>query len=489
MPSLHLENSIVDDRYEVRRRLNHGSYAEIYEAFDLERSRRPVIIKALNTSLQGTPEEDLERTLIENFQNEAIALDTVSHPNVIRRLGHGTAADLAGTPFHYIVLEYMSGGDLMAVCRRGPLSLTQTLYYARQICEALEEAHTRGIIHRDIKPNNLLISADERIIKITDFGVAKLSIANVNADVTRVGTDAYAPPEHSPNADTGGLRERLTPSADVYSLAKTIYTALTGRAPRQFVRLPIGELPPHLASQAWGPALLAILRRATATSPADRYPTVGEFWADLALLLEQARDDEDERTHVRPREGLRHVAPMPPAAPMPQFKPQHNTGGRVVEAASPPRIVVTLEEPRAVPAPAGRASQPADPVDEEPYSFREDLRDLVGRGAGLRIGVLVVVLGLFGGVAGVYYGVQQFVVARVQRQATVTAMTLTLRDGPSQQSNAIGLLPSETRVRILRQEADGPWCEVKVTRWGGPVDSEQPDQGWVNSKFLDVDAP
>src|SRR6185369_1289165 len=67
MPSLQLENSIVDDRYEIRRRLNHGSYAEIYEAFDLERSRRPVIIKALNTALQGTPARDLERTLVENF--------------------------------------------------------------------------------------------------------------------------------------------------------------------------------------------------------------------------------------------------------------------------------------------------------------------------------------------------------------------------------------------------------------------------------------
>src|SRR5687768_1310082 len=103
MPSLSLEHSIVDERYEVRKRLNQGSYAEIYHAFDLANDRFPVIIKALNTSLQGTPEADLERTLIENFQNEAFALDTVRHPNVVQRLGHGTAADLAGVPFHYLV--------------------------------------------------------------------------------------------------------------------------------------------------------------------------------------------------------------------------------------------------------------------------------------------------------------------------------------------------------------------------------------------------
>src|SRR4051812_42870708 len=118
MPSLTLENSIVDERYEVRRRLNHGSYAEIYEAYDLERKRKPVIIKALNTHLQGTPDADLERTLVENFQNEALALDAVRHPGVVQRLGHGTAADLHGVPFHYLVLEYMSGGDLLSRCRK-----------------------------------------------------------------------------------------------------------------------------------------------------------------------------------------------------------------------------------------------------------------------------------------------------------------------------------------------------------------------------------
>src|SRR5688572_29090550 len=121
MPSLTLENSIVDERYEVRRRLNHGSYAEIYEAFDLERKRRPVIIKALNTHLQGTPDAELERTLVENFQNEAYALDAVRHRSVVQRLGHGTAADLNGVPFHYLVLEFVGGGDLMERCRRRAL--------------------------------------------------------------------------------------------------------------------------------------------------------------------------------------------------------------------------------------------------------------------------------------------------------------------------------------------------------------------------------
>ncbi|HZN10757.1 MAG TPA: hypothetical protein VFC61_03705, partial [Blastocatellia bacterium] len=105
MPELRLENSLVDERYEIRERLGLGSYAEIFVARDRVAGGQEVVIKALNTSLQGTPEEELERTLIENFQNEAVALDAVRHPHVILRVGHGTAADLRGVPFHYLVLE------------------------------------------------------------------------------------------------------------------------------------------------------------------------------------------------------------------------------------------------------------------------------------------------------------------------------------------------------------------------------------------------
>src|SRR5262245_37569852 len=96
---LRLENSIVDERYYVERCLGRGSYAEIFLAFDHRHNELPVIIKALNVSLQGTPDVELKRTLIENFQNEAIALDKVRHPHIIRRLGHGSAADLSGTVF------------------------------------------------------------------------------------------------------------------------------------------------------------------------------------------------------------------------------------------------------------------------------------------------------------------------------------------------------------------------------------------------------
>src|SRR5438477_7293828 len=123
--------------YEIEQCLSRGSYAEIYMARDLaatDEQFRKVVIKALNVLLQGYQDQDLERTLIQNFQNEAIALDRVRHPNIISRLGHGTAIDLNGTAFHYIVLEYLGGGDLSALSRSQPLGFTRAMFYLQQVC-------------------------------------------------------------------------------------------------------------------------------------------------------------------------------------------------------------------------------------------------------------------------------------------------------------------------------------------------------------------
>src|SRR2546423_2471263 len=235
MSELKLLQCRLDGRYDVEECLSHGSYAEIYVARDgaaTDERFRHVVIKALNVLLQGYQDADLERTLIQNFQNEAIALDRVRHANIISRLGHGTALDLNGTAFHYIVLEYLSGGDLAALSRREPLELNRGLSYLQQICSGLSHAHECGVIHRDIKPQNLLLTADRETVKIADFGVAKLEAAD--GAITRVGTNIYAAPEHNPLVQTSPLdsgslsggHAPLTPAADIYSLAKTGYTII-----------------------------------------------------------------------------------------------------------------------------------------------------------------------------------------------------------------------------------------------------------------------
>src|SRR6185369_3890179 len=152
--------------------LGRGSYAEIFVARDVLASptspHNTVVIKALNAYLQDELDEDLERTLIENFQNEAIALDRVRHPNIISRLGHGTARDLNGRTFHYLVLEYLAGGDLQRLCRERSLETRRALDYVEQICAGLRHAHGKGVIHRDIKPHNLLLTRDLDTVKIAD---------------------------------------------------------------------------------------------------------------------------------------------------------------------------------------------------------------------------------------------------------------------------------------------------------------------------------
>src|SRR5438876_5793623 len=144
MKELSLENCRLDKRYDIRERLGQGSYAEVFLARDIlastQSSHSQVVIKALNVFLQDDLDDDLERTLVENFQNEAIALDRVRHPNIISRLGHGTAIDLEGTTFHYLVLEYLSGGDMAALARRSALSIEKALAYLEQVCSGLAHA-------------------------------------------------------------------------------------------------------------------------------------------------------------------------------------------------------------------------------------------------------------------------------------------------------------------------------------------------------------
>src|SRR3569832_2398602 len=144
MSELKLLQSRLDGRYDILERRGGGSYAEIYVANDnaaREGEPRTIVIKALNLYLQDAPDVELERTLVSNFQNEAVALDRVRHPNVINRLGHGTAININGTTFHYIVLEYLPGGDLFAQTNTRPLSLQRSLFFLEQVCSVLAHAH------------------------------------------------------------------------------------------------------------------------------------------------------------------------------------------------------------------------------------------------------------------------------------------------------------------------------------------------------------
>ena len=524
MPQLKLENSLVDERYEVRERLSLGSYAEIFVARDRQANGQEIVIKALNTHLQGTPDADLENTLIENFQNEAVALDAVRHPHVILRLGHGTAADLNGVPFHYLVLEYLPGGDLLKLCKSCPgnaLDLQRALFYFKQVCEGLAYAHSKGVIHRDLKPNNFLLSRDQTMLKVADFGVAKIAHEE-NAEITRVGADIYAPPEHHPDESRGHVG-RLTASADIYSMAKSFYTLMSGRAPSQFNRRPITALPDAMSQQPWAGSLLRVLQRATAEKPQDRYATIIEFWSELANVATHTQPAtsfvaiEDDATRVRPKDvkdELKVAPPKMPARPeQPEFasllevSPAHittSTPTAFPAVAERRKIVVNFEQPKpALPAAVANATPAKPPI--SPAQSRTPQNTDVSMESFMapmwrRVAVAALAVLFLATLVSVYR------YAREKRTHAPTANTpnnpptkffgeqlevitdgLTVRGGPGASFDKLGEITQNSKHKVLSKNANG-WVQIEISEWSPRYPAAAQKQGWVNgnAKFVNI---
>jgi serine/threonine protein kinase len=516
MTELKLQNCRLDGRYDVQDCLGRGSYAEIYVARDrAAKDGMPpmVVIKALNVFLQGVPDLDLERTLIENFQNEAVALDRVRHPNVISRLGHGTAIDLVGTTFHYLVLEYMTGGDLATLCRIKPLPLKDTLFYLEQVCQGLAHAHRGGVIHRDIKPQNLLLSANHEVVKIADFGVAKLEATE--GAITRVGTNVYAAPEHNPVVQTGSLdlgfhpnhQPQLTPAADIFSLAKTTYTLLVGEAPRKFSHHQIAYLPPEISHHEWAPSVLRVLRRATEMKPESRYQTVQDFWDDLSDAglppTRPLRAQENGRAqNRRPSASLLENSEAPPLSVTPPPRPRFNSSQELKQAQGSgkerPRIVVRVAEhdAQAAPlAPRQKAREIIDALSDAPLKRKERPNDgppaLSGRLARFVVavslilafaGMLLATHSYFRGKWPLWKGSQPVTTQREAVVGVVTTVQANIRSAPQMNANVIGTLDRGRRVRVFGLNDNKTWYEVETfAEDGQPV-----VHGWMSKNVIDI---
>ncbi len=501
MKELSLNNTRLDGRYDIRRTLGQGSYAEIYVARDAlaatQSPHKSVVIKALNVFLQNDLDVDLERTLVENFQNEAIALDRVRHPNVISRLGHGTARDLRGTIFHYLVLEYLPGGDLAKSCREKSLNLSQALFYLEQVCAGLGHAHENGIIHRDIKPQNLLLTADRQTAKIADFGVAR--VTQSDSPITRVGTNMFAPPEHSPifAGNTGTLTfTKLTPAADIYSLAKSAYVLITCESPRFFTNQPVTELPFVMRQKPWAGDLIKILNKATQNDSRERYQTVNDFWQDLSkikLLAEEEDRDAETKIFTAP-----HQIPQPHIAAgytsnAPQ-KPVFNTSRDLklknnFSISDNAPLVVRLDNQNfnhSLNAQPPTIEKEIVPDYEELPKLRRTRQNVLRRFA-----VFIIFLGLF---AGILYGTHNYLRGRgvlpqignpFKTQIGKVNTDLNLRPAPTTKNDPIGMAPKDSRVKIL--SANDNWYEIEVVEYSRPKDNPNYiDRGWVYAKYVDV---
>jgi serine/threonine protein kinase len=515
MKELKLKQCRLDDRYNIIECLGRGSYAEIYLAQDSKTQHAPsngeVVIKALNVLLQGDIDSDLERTLIENFQNEAIALDRVRHHNIISRLGHGTAIDLSGAIFHYLVLEYLPGGDIFKLCKNRPMPLKQTMYYLEQVCAGLSHAHEQGVIHRDIKPQNLLLTKDRRKVKIADFGVAKIGAHEGN--ITRVGTNIYAAPEHNPqiqtaqlaSGETNFIKPKLTPAADIYSLAKTVYVMLTGESPRRFESHSIKDLPLTVSNQPWANEVLRVLQKATKTNPIERFQSVRDFLEELTHATSTAnlaaiKANEDTKSIDFESEAKELTNNTPP---QPHFDSTHNLQNQNIplKESERPRIVVQFNDSQPLNQqpiqPVGQNARdiinkmPDIPLQQNKPQEQKPSSPLASTFKSFLVGVCILIA-----FTSMLLATHYFFRGRaiwnsgattnntdpiIGREGTTTT-NVNLRPDPSAKNKSIGIAEKGTTVKILA--VSGDWYRVQITNRPRPKNPNWADEGWIHKDYV-----
>ncbi len=278
----------IDGRYVLRRDVGLGGIGRVFEAVH-RFTGHSVVIKLVGDGAPSNLREELRARLV----REARSLATLRHPNIISIFDGGVLSD--GTPF--LVMEMLEGRTLEGlIAARGRLTVEDTVGAALQLCDALEAAHVAGIVHRDVKPRNVLVVRDHvgrETVKIVDFGIARVEANDDRLTATGVvlGTGAYMSPEQLLAADDVG------PASDVYSLGVTMFECLTGRVPyvgtyqQVLLQLATPDPLPEVASvrpETPGP-LSDVVRRAMEPDLAARTGTTSELRQALKRAFVGAR--------------------------------------------------------------------------------------------------------------------------------------------------------------------------------------------------------
>jgi eukaryotic-like serine/threonine-protein kinase len=272
-----MRGGTVDGRYLLGEFLGGGGMGEVYLAHD-EVLDRDVALKVLRSRYAGDEE------FAERFRREARSAAGLSHPNIVQVYDRGETED--GTS--YIAMEYVPGGTLKErMERRGPFGAGETAAVGAQIADALGAAHEQGVIHRDIKPQNVLVSASGDL-KVTDFGIARAASAvTSSASGAIFGTAGYISPEQA-------MGEPVGPASDLYSLGVILYEMLTGELPftadnsiavcMKHVTEPLR--PPKRVNPEIPEGMDAVVATLLAKRPADRYAGAAELMTDLERVQE-----------------------------------------------------------------------------------------------------------------------------------------------------------------------------------------------------------
>jgi eukaryotic-like serine/threonine-protein kinase len=303
-----LIDTLFDGRYRIQRKLGAGGMADVYLAEDQELGRR-IAIKILN----GRHANDDQ--FIERFRREAKNAAALNHPNIVSIYDRGEAEDT-----YYIAMEYLDGRTLKElIVGRGAAPVNVAIEYARQILSALRFAHRHGIVHRDIKPHNVLVDGEGRV-KVTDFGIARAGTSQMTEAGSIVGTAQYLSPEQA----RGG---EVDPRSDLYSLGVVLYELLTGKTPFDG-ETPVEIAMKHLSNTPKPPSKLRpdvpreldmVVMRALAKNPDDRYQSADEMEADLERVARGARVSAttvDTATQVLSRPAAATAAASATAATM-----------------------------------------------------------------------------------------------------------------------------------------------------------------------------
>ena len=298
---------LVDNRYRLVKPLGSGGMADVFLAHD-DILDRDVALKVMN----GRYASDEE--FVERFKREAQSAAALSHPNIVSIYDRGASED--GT--YYIAMEYLPGGTLKdRIMRKGALSPRTAAAVVLQIAEALRVAHERGVIHRDIKPHNILIT-ESGDVKVTDFGIARAaSSSTMTRTGSILGTAHYISPEQA-------MGEPVGPASDLYSLGVVLYEMLTGELPYD-ADTPLGIAMKHVNGHLRQPneidpsipaGINAITVRLLSKDPADRYTSDTELIEDLeraAAGLEPANATTAMITRPMPATApTTRVGPPPP---------------------------------------------------------------------------------------------------------------------------------------------------------------------------------
>jgi beta-lactam-binding protein with PASTA domain/tRNA A-37 threonylcarbamoyl transferase component Bud32 len=292
--SLHgiARDTVIDERYRVLERIGSGGMADVYCAEDLQLGRK-VALKLLYRRFA----EDEE--FVERFRREASSAAGLQHPNVVSVYDRGEFDDT-----YYIAMEFLEGRSLKQIVRQeGPLAPARAVDLVVQILKAERFAHKRGIVHRDIKPHNVIVDDEDRA-KVTDFGIARAGASDMTETGSIMGTAQYLSPEQAQG-------HPVSARSDLYSTGIVLYELLTGRVPfdaESAVTIALKQVseepvPPTELNPEVSPELEEVVMRAMQKDPANRFADADQFIA----ALEQVRDlppGATGHTHAAPLTGV-----------------------------------------------------------------------------------------------------------------------------------------------------------------------------------------